>query len=83
VSERPMGIVRHDRWLAWGFNHGCVVRPAWLARALVSSWNWVSCHAFGHEWYPEMEWDEPSDDVHASTTQEFCPNCCATRQVSA
>ena len=31
------GIVRHGRWLAYGFNYGLRVRPDWLATAIVTS----------------------------------------------
>lgn len=83
LADRPMGIVKHERWLAWGFGHGVMVRPQWLADAIVTVWNWVSCRAFGCQWYPEIIWDDAEDEPRASETQEFCPNCCATRSVSA
>jgi homospermidine synthase len=78
--EERLGIVRHGRWLAWGFNHGVAVRPHWFADAIVTGWNWLSCHLFGHEWMPQMLWQ--GSDVTLSETDEFCPNCCAERSVA-
>mgnify|MGYP001617173771 CR=1 FL=1 len=78
-DERPFGVVRTGRWLAWGFNHGTVIRPSWLAHAIVTVWNWVSCHTMGHDWFPHIDWDRSKNEPRASETQEFCPNCCAER----
>lgn len=79
-----LGIVRCGRWLAWGAGHGVMVRPDWLARAIVHSWNWLSCRALGHEWVPDIEVTPTgtTPDVRL-TGEEFCPNCCATREGGA
>jgi len=76
---KDMGIVRDRRWLVYGFHHGLMLRPYWLARRIVQTWNWVSCHTMGHEWFPEVCQYSPTPAF--SETDEFCPNCCATRKV--
>ena len=79
LGGERFGIVRHRRWLAWGYRGGVMVRPAWLARAIVTTWNWLSCHTLGHEWCPEIDCENGQPVF--SETEEFCPNCPAVRRV--
>lgn len=77
VSE--CGIVRTGRWLSWGYRHGLRVRPSWLANLIVGTWNVVACRIGGHDWLPEVDWNDPESEPAFSPTAEFCPYCCATR----
>jgi hypothetical protein len=65
-----MGIVRLGRWLAWGYRHGLMIRPHWLAHLIVKKWNAASCRLFGHEWMSDLVQQEG---------REVCPHCCAER----
>jgi hypothetical protein len=73
------GIVRYRRWLGYGVNHGWMLRPMWLQDVVVTAWNWLSCHTFGHEWLPDIRWSEPTGGGEIHPTEDFCPNCDARR----
>jgi hypothetical protein len=75
-----MGIVRHRRWLAYGFHHGWQLRPVWLRHLIVTAWNRVACTLFGHEWVPEI--DVTSDEPALDPDREYCPNCCDQRETT-
>jgi hypothetical protein len=72
-----LGVVRHRRWLAWGVNHGLMIRPHWVGVVVVDIWNWLSCHVGGHEWLPDFEAEDGG--INYTPDHDFCPNCSARR----
>lgn len=50
-TDLKFGLVVTGGRMLWGINHGRMVRPRWLAKAVCHAWNVAACRVIGHSWY--------------------------------
>jgi hypothetical protein len=55
------GLTMHRGRLLYGLGHGALLwAPWWLKDVICSAWNWLVCHAYGHDILGP--WEEPPDE---------------------
>ena len=80
-----IGFMGHHLGYAFrgGFGKGWM--PYWMMKVIVTAWNFIACHRYGHWWHPcldEAEWttvnDKPIPLVN-SVQHDRCVHCMKQR----